>query len=503
VKSARALSVVAFVVGLAARVAPLVQGPALLLRQPTEDGYLVLAIARNMAIGLGMSTAAGTIATNGVQPLVTGLDAICFLLAGGDKTRGVAYVMWLSVLIAVLSFLAVRSVGRVLFARLPGGRDLAGLGAALWFASPLIVTSSMNALETGVYFLTLALSLRYFLVHASDPDTDLDWKRAGILGLLLGVTFWARNDAIFLAIAMAATRVGGSLGRPAPVIKRRILELSLAGFVMALVGAPWMIHNALRFGSIVPISGRAEAALELGKSLPFVPAKLAELVTVVGAIPNALEEKNVVRAASLGLVLLAVAAAVRAFRGGSTTARTAIGLGLVHATLLAGYYGVFSGAPHFLARYLAPISILTAFFTLAVVLALLADRPARLAIPALMALVAFGLDARLYRKSHEHMHFQVVDYVAANVPPESWVGAIQSGTLGFFHDRTINLDGKTNLAALEARLAGKTRDYVLSSNIQYIADWVGMASWIDWLKPDFTLVVDDPAKNLAVLRRVR
>jgi hypothetical protein len=38
----------------------------------TEDGYLMLTVARNMAIGLGMSVSEGTIATNGIQPMATG-----------------------------------------------------------------------------------------------------------------------------------------------------------------------------------------------------------------------------------------------------------------------------------------------------------------------------------------------------------------------------------------------------------------------------------------------
>ena len=43
-----------------------------MLRQwPTEDGYLMLTIARNMALGNGMSTADGELPTNGTQPLAT------------------------------------------------------------------------------------------------------------------------------------------------------------------------------------------------------------------------------------------------------------------------------------------------------------------------------------------------------------------------------------------------------------------------------------------------
>ena len=51
----------------------------------SEDGYLMQTVARNMAIGLGMSTAEGTIPTNGVQPLATFAYAGLHALAGGSN----------------------------------------------------------------------------------------------------------------------------------------------------------------------------------------------------------------------------------------------------------------------------------------------------------------------------------------------------------------------------------------------------------------------------------
>lgn len=488
-------------IGLGARVLPLVQGRELLIRQPTEDGYLMLAIARNIALGMGMTTAAGTIPTNGVQPLATGLYAGAFALAGGDKTVGVAWVMALSVLIAGLSLLTVYRLGCALFAGRRGGAEIAALAAAAWFASPIVVEHSMNALETGLYFLTTALAMRYFLVHAADPDRDLPWSRAAVLGLLLGVAFWSRNDAIFLAIAIAAARMGLSLGRPRAVLVRRAGELGVAAAVMGVVAAPWLISNAIRFGSVVPISGKAEAAERIGGNMAILPAKLAEFLSVVGAIPNPIEPHASVRLICSVLVLAAVGVALSAFRRGSKTVRAGVLLGLVHAGLFATYYGAFFGAGHFLSRYTAPISILSAFLTVGVVMTRVPSALARAAFPPLLALLALVLDLRGYRKSHEQMHFQVVTWVAANVPDDVWVGAIQSGTVGFFHDRTINLDGKTNPNALKA-LGKGMRAYILSTPIRYLADWNGIAGWHTWLEPDFQVVVDDPVANLGVLKRL-
>ncbi len=48
-------------------------------------------------------------------------------------------------------------------------------------------------------------------------------------------------------------------------------------------------------------------------------------------------------------------------------------------------------------------------------------------------------------------------------------------------------------------------NYVVASDIQYVADWVGMAGWVDRgnaaFNDAFEVIVADRKKNLAVLRR--
>jgi hypothetical protein len=128
---------------------------------------------------------------------------------------------------------------------------------------------------------------------------------------------------------------------------------------------------------------------------------------------------------------------------------------------------------------------------------------------AIVTLVAL-LHLKLYRQGSVHQHFQVINWVQQNVPEVTWVGAIQTGTLGFFHDRTVNLDGKVNPAALAALLRREIPTYVVQQEfdrnggqIDYLADWFGIASWIK-LEPiasHFDLIVEDQQNNLAVLRR--
>src|SRR6185295_16818658 len=105
-------------------------------------------------------------------------------------------------------------------------------------------------------------------------------------------------------------------------------------------------------------------------------------------------------------------------------------------------------------------------------------------------------------------HRQVADWVERNVAERQWLGAIQTGTVGFFHDRTINLDGKVNPKALRARMErGQVMSYILDETpINYLADWVGIAGWATAedeprFREAFELLVDDKAANLGALRR--
>ena len=45
----------------------------------TEDGYLMLTVARNLALGNGLSVSDGQIITNGIQPLATFVYSLPFL----------------------------------------------------------------------------------------------------------------------------------------------------------------------------------------------------------------------------------------------------------------------------------------------------------------------------------------------------------------------------------------------------------------------------------------
>ncbi|MBV8268954.1 MAG: hypothetical protein JO252_21725, partial [Planctomycetaceae bacterium] len=346
------------VVGLASRIAPLLNLGGRLLRQfASEDGYLMMTIARNIALGRGMSVSEGTIATNGTQPLATLIWAACFRLVGGDKVSGVALVQWFSVLVAALAAWSLYRVGRMVLRDQPWGRPVAALAASAWFASHLNVGHSMNCLETGLYTLVMIGGVGLFVHWTGSGRQDWPLNRCVLLGLVLGVAFWARNDAVFLVAAACLTRVSSGLDGNPPLLRRRVLETFVFGAVSVLVATPWLVNNIVRFGHLMPISGIAESAnSRFAENLHRVPTKLMEYLSVIVSIPESIETRRPVLLVCSLLMSAALTLWVLTWRRASGPARAALLLVGLYTLFLSAYYGLFFGATHFMSRYLMPVS---------------------------------------------------------------------------------------------------------------------------------------------------
>jgi len=507
----RGLPLVLIAVGLAARIAPLLDLRGRNLTQfPSEDGYLMLTIARNIGLGRGMSIADGTIATNGTQPFMAYVYALAFWMVGGDKAWGVLLVQVFQIAIALGAALLLYGVGRRILAGERDGDSVAALTAALWFAGPLAVKHTQNCLETGAYALAILGVVACLLRLPADPRPWPLRSCAG-LGALLALAFWVRNDASLLVAAVCMGRVLAALRGGFTALRARVLEATAVG-ATALAGAvPWLVHNVTQFGYLMPISGVAEASGSVrGENLVDLPSALAEYVMVTFPIPSQLEAQPLVIAASTLVAVAGAAAAALLAARLQPPARHTFGILGLWALILLVFYGIFFGVGFFMSRYFFPLSpflaLVTVYWGHRAWSALVPRLPLfRFAAPALLALVVIGLDVRLYERGSNQGHFQVVEWIERNVPDDVWVGAVQTGTIGFFHDRTLNLDGKVNPDALKARLGHRTQEYVLESPIEYLTDWVGIETWLHGtaLEGRFEQVVFDRDRNLVVLRRLR
>ncbi|MBK5926322.1 hypothetical protein CCR87_02955 [Rhodobaculum claviforme] len=489
--------------------APVVLGmPALAQGYVTEDGYLMLTVARNLAIGLGLSVSDGTIATNGVQPLATLIYAVPYALTSGDKVTSLQLLHALWAAIAVAGGFAVRAFAGRILGPMGLGPVWAWLAAALWFCGPLLARHSMNGLETGLYTLLILLACLQFM-RVVERGTEVSTGNLVLMAALLGLVFLGRNDGIFLVFSFfvvwlvhAVTTLGLGMG---DLLRR----LALPAVVCASVVAPWLIHNQLLFGSVVPISGPAQSmTAAFGNNATLVPAVLFEQMFPMLPIPGRFEQMPAVMAVAGSAVLGVLALFVwRSWRVGGAVRLVVMGY-LFHAIAVSTYYGLFFGAAHFMSRYTAPLAplLIVALVVAGWETARLMARQRAVAVLSVLGIASLVLSLGLLSRSpwSGQGHFQVVRWVDENVPADTWVGAVQTGTLGYWHDRTINLDGKVNPLALDARRQiGHVLHYVTASEITYLADWVGIAGWVDreGFGAYFEVVEEDPNANLGVLRR--
>lgn len=508
----RVLLILLFACGLIARVAPLFNHEGRLLEQyPTEDGYLMLTIARNIALGHGMSTAEGTLATNGTQPLVNFIWAAGFWLLGGDKMAGVLFAQIIQVLFSAIAAWAIYRLGRRILGERERAFEIASLTAGAWYATLLSTTHGMNCLETGGYTLAVVCFALRFLGKEGDPLREWSFKHAASLGFVLGIVFWTRIDSVFLILGACLTRAAFVEGARFQVRARNFGSAVVMGATSVLVASPWLLYNKIGFGSFMPISGTAQSwAASFGQNLSQAVANLAEYALVVLPIPQPLETETVTTLLCVAVLALAGFVLVRTFRHGSLAARSFAPIALVFGLGLFTYYGLLFGAPHFVGRYLYPLSPFFALLWGTSVVSLWhrmqLDRSKVAGFVAASLLIAATVypNLRQYEKGSKHQHFQVVEWVQENVDESQWVGAVQTGTLGFFHDRTLNLDGKVNPEALVAARDGRIPEYVVEKGLSYLADWEGIAAWHaehEAIRENFEVVVHDLEENLAILRR--
>ncbi len=491
-------------IGLFSRLEPLLDEQRM-LNTVSEDGYLMMTIARNMALGLGMSTAEGTIPTNGTQPLTTFLWAGAYWLENGDKVNSIFWITLLQCLIATLAAFLLWRFGLQILKERPKHNYIASLAAATWYVSPFISNHTMNGLETGFYGLMAILTVM-FVIGRSKPWT---LSYSIFLGIFLGIVFWVRNDASFLILAICLIHLFMGDNK----FWHRFWQVNIMGLTSVLVALPWLIYNKLNFDSIMPISGQAQAlTAELGQNLSALPPVLVEYFFVFLPIPNSLQKLLPVVLLCVGILLGICFILWRLWPHLKLQERRLFVLISIYITGFSLFYGLYFGAVHFLSRYFFPVSPFLALLWAAIVIWAWQSIPwqvLRYGTAILFIAIILGLFVRNQTNKVKHQHFQVVEWVNQNIPNETWVAAVQTGTLGYFHDRTINLDGKVNPEALEARKHRQVFQYILDRKIEYLVDWVGIAEWVEKphakesirLGQHFDLLVKDPQRNLAVLRR--
>jgi hypothetical protein len=441
-----------------------------------EDSFYSLAVARQIALGNGI-TIDGSTWTNGFQPLFTFLTVPAFLVTGGHRYLAIRYVLALHWLFYVgAAFLLARIARDSLPTETPEQKTVTfWLTFLLYMSAFQVFLQHFNGLETGFVLFLTCLTWRFYQV------TDVErWSALALLGMLLGLVVLARIDTVFLVIAVSLREILPNRG---PRLGMRFLRFATVGGLAFLVSSPWWFYNLAVFGHLMPTSGKAQElwALSGWRFLRALSALFQVFVPWVclGSSAEGLAA-DVFRGVLVvaGLVILWRMRSVgwpRPFGAedsdGPRKRTLEFGICLLAANAaLVMWYGLSSMAPHFYPRYfsaLVLISVLGASF-IAARLAAIKPRLAAALVLLIAApvLLTLALPGKVFRGNP--WYHQQLALVWQHVPPADYVAADQAGTLGYFREKVVNLDGKVNPEAL--RFRGDIRAYLRQRDIRWYCD---------------------------------
>jgi hypothetical protein len=439
-----------------------------------EDAYYAFTASNNVAAGNG-PTIDGEHLTNGFQPLFTFATAPAFFL---DDTTALRVLLLVQALVLTATALLLGIVVRD--AVDPRSPLVVPVVALLYLSAAFLTRASLSGLETGFLLFMYVLWWRTYQRRGMDSTVD-----AALLGLVAGFTVLARIDAVFVVAIFALVLWLRADDRVA-AFRRSVLF----GLVAVVVSSPWWLYNVLEFGSPVPTSGAAQqdVAFDLWRYDDAVGA-LGQAVVPWFSFGDRFADGRVLAFLPIGVAVVLWVTWLRTPRqddAGPTlpslpdpallrrTDTFAVVLVLATAAL-ALWYVTSSWAVHFYGRYLTLLVLPALYLWTRFFLALLARAP-RLAVVGAAALVLVGAVSTLSYWSgslgggNTNLDDQLV-LVERTVPADEVVAAGQSGTLGFYRDHVLNLDGKVNAVAYEQRddIAG----YLDDEGVDWICDWPG------------------------------
>jgi hypothetical protein len=466
----------------------------------------MLTIARNIALGHGMSIADGNIPTNGTQPLMTFIISGIFLLTGGDKVLSIKLIIILQWLIAAGSSYLLWNLGLRLLKNHPDGNKISVLAAAVWYASPVILKHTMNGLETGLY----ALVVIYVLTYVIFKNEPFSFYYSVVTGFFLGITFLIRNDAVFFIGGVCFAYLMPKLYSDKIKFSKRLTSIVIIGIISLLTAGPWLLYNQMIFGGIMPISGQAEMLGErLGGNFVNLPRILSEYFT--GFIPLSYGAQKywlILLSWIIFVIAIAVFMTVMYKRFNIYQKRLVI-ISSIFLILLSGFYSTVFDNYYFLPRYLFPVSSIILIGWAAAMyygfdLLKMKFKRIREVSTAIFIISMLIFSFVALKDANKHMHFQVVDWINNNVKDDVWVSAFQSGAVGYFHDKTINLDGKVNPDALQARKLNNLPGYIVNIKAEYMADWFDRKIFMkdSTISKNFEMIVCDSLKDLTVLKKI-
>ncbi|MEP7233983.1 MAG: hypothetical protein ABI778_01685 [Ignavibacteriota bacterium] len=448
-----------------------------------EDSYYLFNCAEHFAHGEGF-TCDGKQPTNGVQPLIVILYAPLFLIAGSSKLLALRLGFFLIAIFDSFSIVFLTRLIRLLqkkpIEENSPWKSPPVIAAILWATLYPIFVHTGGGLETGLYSTMLIASLYCYtkltrIREAGGGVGILQWISFGII---LGFTVLSRIDSVFFVAALAGYEFYRFKGKG--FVSGAII--SVTAFV---VSSPWWFYNLRIFGSLMPQSGSSESmGSVIGENMLRSTSVIADILMFFFFTPYYDLPVWTILLLTIAIFFV-VLGVVRKLKLRDTLGNKYSLDILTPYLLFCGgitiYYLLFFSAPHFLPRYLHPLRIyFLLLFSCATPMLLEAidnfyrrSKASSILTIGIFSLAALGFSGVSYLRNFttsKDNDFYLIGEFALEHPREK-IGMEQSGTAGFIAANIVNLDGKVNFEALQAKKRGDIGEYIEKEHLDYIADW--------------------------------
>jgi len=442
-----------------------------------DDSYIFFKISRDLADWLSGAIPSLQL-TSGFQPLIAFLYFPFFQLFWYQKEFPIHLALSLNALLGFFAHILLYCLLRKIV-----NRSIATFLVSIWIWSPYVMYQSINGMETTLALLLLLITLHYYwrINHLSHHQ----FRSWFVLGLLLGIGFWARVDLGMLGVAIVIDQTWLAIQGDRYSRSLRLKDILLCSLTALVVASPWMIFIIINTGNLLPISGRAVRQVtnvvfnhlylnHSGFSLMMLARFKRELLIYQPLI--ALSKHISWQLCISGLSLLGLILAVRD-RQLRILFRPIL---IFQFLILASYIIIIGGAWH-LNRYLYPVYTLMLFLhasTLRYLELRIKLRPLIVAIMLFILCIpyAFSYTAQYHFQWSQNLparYLSAALFAKDRIPPKAKVGTFQSGCLSYWLDnQVINLDGVLNKEAY-FHLQNKTMDvYLDEQKIDYLVEEV-------------------------------
>jgi 4-amino-4-deoxy-L-arabinose transferase-like glycosyltransferase len=438
-----------------------------------DDSLYGYSTAKNLAAG-SFLTYNGVDKTNGVQVLWILLITPVYILTS-NIYLAINTILTIQAVIDTLIVFLIFKLAKNIF-----GEKAGLLASFIWAINPLIFFQTMSGIDVTLYIFLVLASMIFYDKIKDRPDI----KNVAVLGFLLGLTFLARGDGIFLFVIIAAHMLlRGKISRPEkgllkkiPIFSKEFLTLAAVSLLTVL---PWLAWNYATFGTLQQSSFLANYYMNRG-IIPFYditpPTSLFENLSMAGesflrAFGSLVHQMGVIDffTPSIGTIVLIPFLLLTAYALLKEWKKMLIPV-LFSVALLIFYGGYIWGIN---IRYMTPLMPFLVIFEAVGILKVSKSKLILYTLVALLAVTLFSNGLTQWERGYLPWQGEIYKdaiWLSQNTPQDAIIASFASGNIIYFSNRTvIGMDGVVDYNSINVVLQKKVYSYWKERNVTY---WV-------------------------------